>query len=129
MRNLTSPFYSRNYGGLSPVQVDFLEPYVKNRRARILDPMSGQAHFLSQLTWAGGHVYIGDINPGPLLLATLRDPRVISRAAGLKNWLAGYLSHRSGRTSDGKPTYSEGWIPAPPARNYRSTRTRLVSTL
>lgn len=111
MRKTTSPFYSRNYGGLSPGQIDFLLPYLGTTPGPVLDPMAGQAHYLSRLTWEGRRVWIGDINPGPLLLATLRDPHVLMNAAPLVRWLSAAVDRLRNATPQPKPAYCEDWIP------------------
>src|ERR1035441_8417082 len=85
MRSVASPFYSRNYGGFSREQIQFLRRYSETGRLRpVLDPMSGQAHYLSELAWRGNEVWLGDINPGPLLLAALRDPLLVLQAEKLR---------------------------------------------
>jgi hypothetical protein len=75
-----TPFYSRNYGGFTIAQWDFFRQHVGLLKSKtILDPMGGQAFYLSRLAWEGLRIYVGDINPAPLLLASMRDPEAILR--------------------------------------------------
>jgi len=112
MRATTSPYYSRNYGGLSQAQINFLAPYILRVHGPILDPMGGQAHYLSQLAHCGRDVHIRDLNPGPLTLALLRDPRLIDAADTLTTWLAGELAQLIAvRPTSKKARYSEEWVP------------------
>jgi hypothetical protein len=104
------PFDSRSYGGLSSEQINFLEPYVKKARGLILDPMAGQAHYLSQLACKGKQVYLGDLNPGPLLLASLRDPQFICSARKLKRLLLAVLDSPRSPIRESKPSYCGDWI-------------------
>src|SRR5258708_6974393 len=80
-------FYSRNYGGFSKGQWEFVLAHAGSLRGKeILDPMGGQAFYLSQLAWQGYSVTVGDINPAPLLLAILRDPEMLCHADELRRW-------------------------------------------
>lgn len=73
-----SPFFRRSYGGFTRGQIGFYTQLIDFRRKRVIvDPMGGQAVALSQLSWAGHDVWVGDINPALLFLAGLRDPEVI----------------------------------------------------
>lgn len=112
MRSFASPFYSRNYGGFSLEQIRFLHQYSEgDRPRRILDPMSGQAHYLAELVWRGHDIWLGDINPGPLLLANLRDPILVMQAENLKTFLLRQLDTLAKQSVHHKPAYSEEWIP------------------
>src|SRR5688572_3611512 len=77
-----SPFFSRAYGGYTAAQAAFFRRFIP-KRARILDPMGGQGLALSEVAREGHEVWIGDMNPGPLLLASLRDPRMVDRVEQL----------------------------------------------
>lgn len=112
-----TPFYSRNYGGFTKAQWKFfLEHAGSLERKSILDPMAGQAYFLCRLSWKGYSVLIGDINPAPLLLATLRDPKTIMNADRLRKYLVQKISRlkRFGNTNRSYK-YTEDWI-APSVR-------------
>ncbi len=111
MRLTTSPFYSRNYGGLSDSQIAFLEPYVAKATGPILDPMAGQAHFLCQLTARGHDIRIADLNPGPLMLATLRDPRIVKEAKRLVDWLLPILKRFRPKGIADRLAYCDEWLP------------------
>lgn len=78
----TAPFRSRAYGGFSSAQVRFIEATLGSPRdKKVVDPMCGQAYHAATWAAAGARITAGDINPGPLALATLRDPRAIRRHA------------------------------------------------
>jgi hypothetical protein len=111
-RERLSPFYSRNYGGLSDAQIAFAQPHLSKLHGPILDPMAGQGHYLSHLAASGREIYIGDINPGPLLLATLRDPRALRDFKSLIKWFTARLDRVRPIQIQTKPTYCERWIPA-----------------
>jgi 2-polyprenyl-3-methyl-5-hydroxy-6-metoxy-1,4-benzoquinol methylase len=69
-----SPFFSRSYGGYSESQCAYIREQLGDVRGiNILDPMSGQGFFLSQLAMDGANVCLSDLNSGPLLLAGLRE--------------------------------------------------------
>ena len=88
-----SPFFSRAYGGYTRGQIDFYERLLGNSMGkRLLDPMAGQGYAISSLAFKGGSVCLGDVNPAPLLLASLRDPRVISQKAELVEWLSSCIN-------------------------------------
>lgn len=83
-----SPFFSRAYGGYTLKQVAFYEEAIGDPKGkRILDPMAGQGFAISKLANRGATVCLGDINPAPLLLAALRDPRIVANRQELTGWL------------------------------------------
>jgi hypothetical protein len=107
-----TPFFSRNYGGFSKEQWAFFKAHAGSLEGKkILDPMAGQAFYLSQLAWEGSSVSIGDINPAPLLLALLRDPEVIVKAESLTKWFMARFSRLKYSKSDtGVNRYCDEWI-------------------
>jgi hypothetical protein len=118
--SLTSPFYSRAYGGYTQAQMDFARRAIGPLSGvTVLDPMGGQAHALGQWASCGASVTIEDVNPGCLALATLRDPRVIRRSDSLAARLRILL--RKSRCLQDLPTEhsTESWLSA-------STQLRLV---
>jgi len=83
-----SPFFSRAYGGYTDEQMAFAEDCrALIPGSRICDPMSGQAFALGCLAWRGLHVFLADLNPALLALATLRDPRLFDRRKHLRTSL------------------------------------------
>jgi hypothetical protein len=56
--------------------------------------MAGQGTFLAQLAHEGHDVCLEDINPGPLLLAALRDPDLLERALELRSAILDILPRR-----------------------------------
>lgn len=73
-----SPFASRAYGGFTRSQEKFVRDLLGAPSGKtVLDPMAGQAYSLSRLASEGATVYLGDLNPAPLLLASLRDPHLL----------------------------------------------------
>src|SRR4051812_39032882 len=75
-----APFFSRAYGGYSKAQALFLAEILPEcRGVTIADPMSGQGLLVSAWAHKGARVFLADINPGPLALATLRAPNLIYR--------------------------------------------------
>ena len=108
---LRSPFRSRTYGGLSKGQIEFLCSEVDfSKPRRILDPMAGQATFLGQLSHEGHDVYLEDVNPGPLLLAALRDPELLMRASELRTAVLGKLPKR--QTPKASSDFCPTWLSA-----------------
>lgn len=108
-----TPFYSRNYGGFTKEQWFFFRAIsgpLEGRR--VLDPMAGQAFYLSHLAWEGCRVTIGDINPAPLLLALLRGPDMVSNGEMLrKSVMAAIAPLRSTKGSfAGGFKYCDDWI-------------------
>src|SRR5688500_11401364 len=82
-----SPFLARTYGGFTQEQEEFYRLHVGNLENKtVLDPMGGQGFTLSRLAYEGADVWIGDINPGPLHLAMLRDPRLVAQSSKLSTW-------------------------------------------
>jgi hypothetical protein len=88
-----TPFFSRNYGGYTEDQWKFFEDHLADVHGKvILDPMAGQAYSLSQLSWRGYSVALGDINPAPLLLAMMRSTRLLKRAEEIREVMLGRIS-------------------------------------
>lgn len=107
-----SPFWWKTYGGYTSEQSAFaakqLDP-ISGRR--IHDPMSGQAFSLCQMAWHGGKVYLSDINPGPLSLASLRDPQLLKVATKIGGDLANLLIRTGKRRKSMKhPEYCREWL-------------------
>lgn len=107
-----SPFFSRAYGGYTSKQIAYYEMAIgKVVGKRILDPMAGQAFAIAQLSHQGAQVSLIDVNPAPLLLASLRDPEVIVNRAEFVTWLEHILSklakRRVPKSSD---VMVSGWI-------------------
>lgn len=107
-----SPFFARNYGGFTKEQEAFYLDHIEEPRKKvILDPMGGQGYLLSALASRGAEIWLGDINPAPLHLAMLRDPRMVLRnaelAASFKKWFA-----RFGRSKKVavRTEYFDDWI-------------------
>lgn len=95
-----APFYSRAYGGFTKAQeAFFLERLGNYRRKVILDPMAGQGFAISRLAHQGAHVWMGDLNPAPLLLAFLRSPQAIASRHELAAHAEGVLRRVSKRHS------------------------------
>jgi hypothetical protein len=107
-----TPFYSRNYGGFTKEQWAFFRKHAGSLKNKIvLDPMAGQAYYLSQLALEGASVHAGDINPATVLLATLRDPRIIVQAEGLTKWMVNRLDALKRLSSADKlHHYCDDWI-------------------
>ena len=73
-----SPFYSRTYGGYTLGQVEFIREQIGNLSGKtILDPMGGQAFEVSTWPREGAKVWLGDIDPSLLILASMRSPTSI----------------------------------------------------
>ena len=87
--SIQSPFFSRAYGGYTNAQLQCVRDILGTPKGKtILDPMAGQAFALSQMSWEGANVRLGDINPATLLLASLRDPTLIRSRQYLRQWLS-----------------------------------------
>lgn len=113
-----SPFFKRSYGGFTKAQEQF---YLQNigipAGKIILDPMAGTGYALSELALKGGTVWLGDINPALVLLATLRDPQIIQRAAELESWVSRWIKPlKPKRHYQSHLEYIEDWI-APSVRD------------
>jgi hypothetical protein len=107
-----SPFFARNYGGFTKEQEAFYLDYVENpSRKTILDPMGGQGFLLSSLAGKGAKIWLGDINPAPLHLAMLRDPRMVLQRDELTrtfaNWFARFKPKRRLKIPS---EYSDDWV-------------------
>ena len=76
---IVSPFYSRTYGGYTRQQIEFIKDVVGCVKGKtILDPMAGQAFVISTWPFEGANVWIGDIDPSMLFLASMRKPSIIA---------------------------------------------------
>ncbi len=114
-----SPFFHRNYGGFTAQQKEFYEEVISPAAGvDILDPMGGQGYYLAELSRKKAFVRIGDINPAPLFLASLRDPEMIIHREALRDsavaFLNKYFSKEDPR-SDLMYTYEDEWM-SPPIR-------------
>lgn len=109
-----SPYYDRAYGGFTVPQEEFYREVIGAPAGlRTLDPMAGQAYGLSRLSYEGAQVYLGDINPAVLLLASLRSPEVCDRASELHHWLHERLRHlKRRRVPAAGIGYCPDWISA-----------------
>ncbi|MCA9139599.1 MAG: hypothetical protein KDB00_22655 [Planctomycetales bacterium] len=106
------PFYSRAYGGYTNSQEDFIREMLGQVSGKsILDPMAGQGYALSQLSWEGANVTLGDLNPATLAMASLRDPSVIRKRRTLTRWLQEVIARLSSKRRRKPPSrIVEGWI-------------------
>jgi hypothetical protein len=108
-----SPFHSRAYGGFTRGQEDFFRSQLgKPSGQTILDPMAGQGHCISALAREGAKVWLGDIDPAPLLLASLRDPRLIANAAEHCDWFRSVIATLARRRRKRSKTHRffAGWV-------------------
>lgn len=74
--------------------------------------MAGQGYYISDLAHQGGSLWLGDLNPGPLLLAILRDPRFLVESDRLRAHIkkkAGRLKNKRRRT-DSRLGYTDDWF-------------------
>lgn len=109
----TSPFFSRAYGGFTKHQEEFFRCLLGNPHGKtILDPMAGQAFALSALATDGASVWVGDIDPAPLLLAFLRDPAIMSRAPDYNEWFRSVITTvaRRRRPRRKAAKFCDGWV-------------------
>ncbi len=111
---VNSPFWWKTYGGYTVGQMLFLAQELGDWRGkRIYDPMSGQGYSLCQLSWEGAKVFLSDINPGPLMLASLRDPTIIKSSQTvlpeIKAALAALVREKK-RLRIRSPEYCADWI-------------------
>lgn len=109
-----SPFFHRNYGGFTHQQKEFYESIIKIDTVKtVLDPMAGQGYLLSKLCRDNFEVWLGDINPAPLFLASLRDPKFIVNRDWIykytNNFLANLASVPEARENI-RYKYEDGWI-------------------
>lgn len=108
---LRSPFFSRNYGGYSADQIAFVGSNADIRNSRVLlDPMAGQGFYISQVCSRKTRVYLGDINLGPLMLASLRDPALIARSGEILSHFTEKISSHRRPEAAFEPRYCEDWI-------------------
>jgi hypothetical protein len=112
MEPSASPFFSRTYGGFSDEQVEFMRACVDSLRdGTVVDPMAGQGFFLSQTPPLNSRVYLGDINPGALALATLRDPVLLKSQRLLTTWFTDKIQQLDKGDPLFQPNYCIDWIP------------------
>jgi hypothetical protein len=113
----TSPFFSRAYGSFSPDQAEFARFHLGESNPQIvLDPMAGHASLPCALAHEGSNVIAGDLNPAPLLLATLRDPAVVRQRRSLSNWMSRVLSQLSSSRTSTRRDHCAEWL-TPHVRN------------
>jgi hypothetical protein len=75
-----APFTSRAYGGFSRAQALFISELIPDVSGlKIADPMCGQAVLAATWAHAGAHLFVADVSPGPLALAALRAPELVTR--------------------------------------------------
>jgi hypothetical protein len=79
----------------------------------IADPFGGQAFALAETAQEGRTVWIGDVNPAPLLLASLRDPRLCNCATEHAAWLREATGPLRRRRASSRPEFCDDWLPAP----------------
>ena len=116
-----APFASRAYGGFSQAQAQFISEVIPNRRGlTILDPMCGQALLAASWSHEGADVFLADVNPGPLALAALRAPHLITRrkqyASRLRDLITGLFLKSETQSADVAPWPDDGnastdWLP------------------
>src|ERR1022692_2600405 len=107
------PFFSRAYGGFTNAQESFFLDVLGSVKGKIvLDPMAGQAFSLSTLAHQGATVWLGDLDPAPLLLAHLRDPRVMRDAPQYTESLLEVIErlprHRKKQTAPNR--FVDSWV-------------------
>lgn len=113
----SAPFASRAYGGFTTAQAKFIAKEMGDPAGRsVVDPMCGQAYLAA--TWAhrGAKVLLADVNPGPLALAGLRDPRAIRKAGIYVPQMTALIRtalKRRPRASRSHDDWAEslGWLP------------------
>jgi hypothetical protein len=107
-----SPFYSRAYGGFTAGQEDYYLSVLGNVAGKmILDPMAGQGYSISRLAGKRAEVWLGDINPAPLLLASLRSPEFFRKRAELIKWVLDLAARLSRRKREPKrAAFHTDWI-------------------
>lgn len=127
-RETRSPFFNRAYGGFSRAQEEFFRDLVGNPRGKIvLDPMAGQAASLIPFAERGARLWIGDLNPAPLLLAFLRSPAVVANhemyVAKLSEMLAALKRRRIRRGTINR--FVPTWIAPEVANDLKEFASRL----
>lgn len=96
-----TPFFSRAYGGFTHAQeLYFLDILGSLPGKTILDPMAGQGFALSNLARQGATIWLGDLDPAPLLLAHLRNPRLVLHSSQYSEWLMSVIARLSRRRSN-----------------------------
>ncbi|QIZ79088.1 hypothetical protein [Thalassovita gelatinovora] len=89
---------------------------IRQKKLSVFDPMAGQAHAISSLTWLGHDVWLNDYNPALILLAWLRSRAVLNDLEILLHryldWLSGVElpSFDSGTNRDTAIEFHQGWI-------------------
>lgn len=111
-QSLTSPFFSRAYGGFTSGQIEFYRKCLgRVGRKTIVDPMAGQGFALSELAYEGATLWLGDINPAPLVLASLRSREFCENRDALLDELESLL-RKVKRKRRGKfsKRYVDAWV-------------------
>lgn len=112
-----SPFFRRNYGGFTKKQKRFYESILPSTSGlHILDPMGGQGYFLSELSRKKQEVWLGDMNPAPLLLASFRDLDLVRERDSLRAYVGDKLRYFKSTPRAPRPRYIDDWI-APSIRD------------
>lgn len=109
-----SPFFSRAYGGYTRKQQEFILSALVQYKTprRILDPMAGQAYALSALSGLGHQVWAGDLNPAPLVLASLRSSDFARHRSELVHYVRETVSRVARRRRpQHAPRFIEDWLP------------------
>ena len=113
---LSSPFFSRNYGGFSKPQKEYYESSLDSHTGlTILDPMSGQGFYLSELIRGQNNVWLGDINPSVLMLAYLRDPIIVLNRDEIFKYTSDFLNRSTffNKNEKLKYEYNDKWLSDP----------------
>lgn len=114
------PFDQRAYAGYSAQQQAYYEQLLRPGMS-IADPFGGQAFALAEAATEGRTVWVGDVNPAPLLLASLRDPRLCNRADEHAAWLREATGPLRSRRAPSRPEFCDEWLPARVREELRMT--------
>jgi hypothetical protein len=110
-KRLKSPFFARTYGGFTTEQEAFYLPLLGQPRKKIvLDPMAGQGFLLGALAGQGAEIWLGDIDPAPLHLGLLRDPRLILQRAELVAWFKKWFAPFAKSGKRLRVEYFDDWV-------------------
>jgi hypothetical protein len=125
-----SPFFQRNYGGFTQQQKDFFESILNPCEGMcVLDPMGGQGYYLSEIVKEQATVWLGDLNPAPLLLACLRDPGMIIMRDSILEYMNNILKYFSSQNDreNIRYKYMDDWI-APPIKQDIEKYAEIIGT-